>query len=189
MLRRWVLPTIVLLATLALSACSPSMLSKQNSSNFKEQLYIDARLNFAIKHPLDWQLQAIPVSSPEYRTDTVAWAVKDLMHENSSVGTFLIRSTEADGQKTLPDLLSGFLATRPELKSSQIENVEYPAGKALKLLGHDTDSGRLTIALKGRQRDFIISLDFPTDRFDELLPIFEEMVASFVEIVHPADEK
>ena len=185
MLRRRILTIIILLATLVLCACSPSLFSKQSSSNFKEQLYIDARLNFAIKHPLDWQHLAVPVSLPEYRADTVTWAVKDPMQENASVGTFLIRSTLVDGQKTLPDLLSDFLSTMPELKSSQVENTEYPAGKALKLLGHDTDRGRLMIALKGQQRDFIISLDFSSDRFDKILPIFEEIVASFVEIVRP----
>jgi hypothetical protein len=63
--------------------------------------------------------------------------------------------------------------------------VAYPAGQALKMLGHDADRGRLTIALKGQQRDFIIALNFPSDRFDELLPIFDEIVASFVEIANP----
>jgi hypothetical protein len=162
---------------------------KQSSSSFKEQYYVDARLNFAIKHPLDWQQQVIPVSSPEYRTDTVIWAIKDLQQKSTGIGRFLIRSAPNDEQKSLPDLLSDFLSTMPELKSKLVEKIEYPAGTALKMLGHDEDRGRLTIALKGRQHDFIISLNFPSNRFDDLLPIFEEIIASFVELDSPNSGK
>ncbi|HEY5673541.1 MAG TPA: hypothetical protein VIR78_07545 [Malonomonas sp.] len=175
----------MLLVTL-LPLCACSMISgKQSSSDFNEQLYVDARLNFAIKHPLDWRQQQVPVSQPEYRADTVTWVIKDLQQQSTVVGTFLIRSTVADKQKLLPDLLSEFLSTRPELKTGRVTEVTYPAGPALKMLGHDLDRGRLTIALKGQQRDFIISLNYPSDRFDDLLPIFEEIADSFVEILSP----
>lgn len=161
------------------------MLSKQSFRSYKEQFYVSARLNFAIKHPLDWQQQLIPVASPDYRADTVVWVIKDLPQKTTGLGRFLVTSTAADAEKNLPDLLNDFLSTLPELKSKLVETIDYPAGAALKLLGHDEDRGHLTIALKGRQRDFIISLDFPSNRFDELLPIFEETVDSFVEIDSP----
>lgn len=179
----------LLLATTVLSACSSTFLSKRNSSNYKEQLYIDARLYFAIKHPLNWKLQTIPVSLPEYNADTITWVAVDPLQKTASVGTFQIRSEAGDENKTLPDLLSSFLATMPELNSGLVENIEHPAGAALKLVGHDDDRGRLTIAIKGQQRDFIISLDYPSNRFDDLLPVFEEIVASFVEILRPATEQ
>ena len=175
---------LLLLTLLTLSACS-LVPNKQSFRSYKEQFYVNARLNFAIKHPLDWQQQVIPVASPEYRADTVAWVIKDLPDKTTGVGRFLVISTAAAAEKKLPELLDDFLATLPELNSKLVENIDYPAGAALKLLGHDDDRGHLTIALKGRQRDFIISLDFPSNRFDELLPIFEETVESFVEIDSP----
>ncbi|MCK4621701.1 MAG: hypothetical protein KAT62_05735 [Desulfuromonadales bacterium] len=166
-----------------ISACVPSTLGKQPIRDISEQLYIDARLDFAVKHPLDWQRLKIPVSSPEYRTDTVRWQVKYLGKLNHGNGEMLIQSRLADPQKKLPDLLNAYLSSQPELKSSKVENFKHPAGPALKLLGHDEKQGMLAIALKGQRRDFIIALDCPANHFDELLPIFQDIVDSFVEIV------
>ncbi|NOQ51046.1 MAG: hypothetical protein GQ578_02345 [Desulfuromonadaceae bacterium] len=168
-----------------ISACVPSMLGKQPAQDIKEQLYIDARLDFAIKHPLDWQRLKIPVSSPKYRADTVRWQVKYLGKLNHGNGEMLIQSRLADPEKSLENLLSAYLSNRPELKSSKVENFKHPAGPALKLLAHDEKQGMLVIALKGQHRDFIVALDYPSNRFDELLPIFQDIVNSFVEIVRP----
>lgn len=165
-----------------LSGCLSTLLN-QPAGDINEQLYIDARLGFAIKHPLDWLLVQIPVSSPKYRADTILWKIKDLKQQHLDVGEIMIISRTADPKKQLPDLLSSYLSSERELKSSKVENFDHPSGPALKLLGHDDNRGRLTIALKGQSRDFIISLDFPTSRFDELLPVFEDIVASFVEVV------
>lgn len=162
------------------------LMNKQSSQNINEQFYIDARLDFAIKHPLAWQRVQIPVSSPQYRADMVRWKIKGIKQQNLGSGEMLIISQPADPKKSLPDLLSSYLSAASELKSSQVESLKHPSGPALRLLGHDDQLGRLTLALKGKKRDFIISLDFPSNRFDELLPIFEEIVNSFVEVVRPA---
>lgn len=98
----------------------------------------------------------------------------------------LIRSLPADDNKNLPDLLSSYLAAEPELIVGKVEEITLPSGPALKLLGHDDSLGRLTIVLKGQNHDFIISLVSPSSRFDELLPIFQDVVSSFVEVVRPA---
>ena len=90
-----------------------------------------------------------------------------------------------DKEADLVDLLSSFLSSQPELQTGRTEPMNHPAGSALKLLGHDTVRGRLTIALKGQQNDFIISLEYPSAKFDELLPIFQEIVDSFTEIIRP----
>jgi hypothetical protein len=164
------------------------MMSGGPTNSFSEQLYIDARLEFAIKHPLDWERLQIPVSSPEYRTDTVRWQVKDPEGQDRGIGEMLIRSLPADPKRQLPDLLSSYLADLPELKAGQTEEIEMAVGPALKLLGHDEKQGRLTIATKGQQHDYIISLEYPSSRFDELLPIFQDIVNSFTEVLRPVDQ-
>lgn len=177
---------LLICCSILLTGCGSSFLNKQPTQDFSEQLYMNARLDFAIKHPLDWKRLQIPVSSPKYRADTIKWRVAGINQQSNDAGMMLIRSQLSDKSKTLPDLLSSYLAGESELKSSLVENFEHPAGPALKLLGHDEKQGHLIIALKGQQRDFIISLDFPSNRFAELLPIFTDIVNSFVEVVRPA---
>ncbi len=182
---RLILPLVLLCCSMLLSGCMSSLIGKQSSQNFKEQLYIDARLDFAIQHPLDWQLRQVPVSSTQYRADTVRWTIKEIKEQQRGAGEILIRSRIADPGQELEDLLNSYLSGQAELESGLVEKFDHPAGPALKLLGHDTQRGHLTVALKGQRRDFIIALDFPSGRFDELLPIFEDIVDSFVEVVKP----
>ncbi len=178
---------LILGSTFLLTGCIPKMLSKQLKKNINEQLYIDARLDFAIKHPLDWQRIKVPVSSPEYRQDTVLWKVPDIQERGT--GKMLIRSRPIDPNLPVAELLSVFLAGEPHLEQGDVEELTLPAGQALKLTGHDENQGRLTIALKGQARDFIISLECPSNSFDELLPVFQEIFDSFVEVVKPETQE
>jgi len=175
----------LILVLLLLSGCQSALLKKINPTEFSEQLYIDAKLNFAIKHPANWKRVKIPVSSPEFKADTVRWQIENPRKETDSFGNMLIQSLPGNKKADLPDLLSDFLADKPELTSGQAKSFEHSAGSALKFLGRDVDRGRLTIALKGQQHDFIISLDYPNNRFDELLPVFQDIVASFSELIRP----
>lgn len=177
--------TIFISLILTLSGCQSALLNKVQMNEFSEELYIDAKLNFAIKHPVNWKRVKIPVSSPEFRADTVCWKIENPRKETDNVGKMVIQSLPRNGKMGLPDLLSNFLADKPELKSGQAENFEHAAGSALKFIGRDVDRGRLTIALKGQQHDFIISLDYPNSRFEELLPVFQDIVASFSEVIRP----
>lgn len=182
LLRKILNNTLLVLLLLVLSACSIAEMKAKLTDNYNEQLYVDAQLGFAIKHPLDWQREQIPASSPEYRVDVIRWQVKDLKQQNRSTGAMLIRSHPGDPETVPADLLTSYLAGLPTLKLSTVEKFAHPAGKALKLVGYDDQLGRLTVALKGDRRDFIISLDYPSSRFDELLPMFQDIVDSFVEI-------
>lgn len=159
-------------------------MKKLPQAEVKEQLYIDAGLNFAIKHPLNWQIVKIPVSSPEYKADKVFWQIDGPRQQDSIVGNMLIQRLPAENV-SLPDRLSHFLESRPELTSGQVDSFDHSAGHALKLLGHDKDRGRLTIALRGQQQDFIISLSCLNNQFIELLPIFQDIMDSFTEIIRP----
>ena len=178
---------IFLSFSLALLGCQSSLLRKIQPNEFSEQLYIDAKLNFAIKHPLNWTREIIPVSSPKHRDDSVSWIVGALDNQNNDIGHMLIKRFPSNNKKELPDILSNFLADKSELKSGQTEEFDHPAGAALKFVGHNTNRGILMIALRGKQQNFIISLDYPSIRFAELLPIFQDIVSSFSEINKPTD--
>ena len=180
MAKIFVYSLIILLAT----GCQTALMKQLPKTDFEEQLYIDAELNFAIKHPLNWKRIKTPVSSPGYRADTVQWQIEDPQQQSSFAGSMLIRSLPS-GDKNLPEQLSQFLENRPELQSGQVNSFEHPAGQGLKLLGHDKNHGRLTIALQGQQHDFIIALSCLNNKFDQLLPVFQDIVDSFSEIVRP----
>jgi len=185
MLKR--LKLLLLLGSIPLlfSACVGSMMSKEPQKEYKEQLYVDARLNFALNHPLTWKRQQLPVSSPEYRADSVVWHIFDPQEKGAAFGDMLIRCTPTDPEVTLPDLLQSYLAELPEMKTGKTESFPHPVGNALKILGQAQDRSRLTIALKGQRQDFIISFDVPSSRFDELQPVFLDIIDSFIEVVHP----
>ena len=174
--------------TLPLFGCQSELLNKIKPNEFNEQYYIDAKLNFAIKHPLNWKRIKIPVSSPKYRANTILWQIENPHKKSSVIGNMLIQSLVRDEKTDLPDLLSHFLIDKPELTSGQTEQFEHPAGLALKLLGHDADRGHLTIALQGQQHDFIISLNYPNNKFDTLLPVFQDIINSFTEITRTANK-
>ncbi len=176
-----------LLLVIMVAGCQSTLLQKFKPNEFNEQFYIDAKLNFAIKHPLEWKRVIIAVSAPEYLDNTVLWKVENPLNKSSVVGTMLIQSSVGNSNIDLPDILSSFLAEQPELTAGQATQLQHPAGAALKLLGRDIDRGRLTIALQGKQHNFIISLDYPNDQFDKLLPVFQDIVASFTEIIRSED--
>ncbi len=177
------LVSICILFLLMLVGCQSLLLKTLQPNEFNEQLYINAKLSFAIKHPLDWVMTTTPVSSPNYRNDTVIWKVKNPNIKTDIVGTMLIRSNPTTKGTDLADILSSFLSNQPELTSGQASKFKHSAGNALKLVGHDIKQGRLTIALQGQLHDFVISLDYPNDKFNKLLPVFNDIVASFTEIV------
>lgn len=179
-----------LLIPLLLSGCLPASLQKQLSGNdYNEQLYVNAALGFSVLHPLAWQRLELPVSSPQYRADSIRWQVLDPEHKSNVTGEMLIRSLAPDVDRSLLKLLDDFLQQQPALNSREIENFRHPSGEALRLVGHDDRRGHLIIALKGAQHDFIIAIDFPSRRFAELLPFFENVVTSFSEIPPPSESQ
>ncbi len=171
-----------------LTGCQSGLWKENISTKNKEQLYVDAKLNFAIKHPLEWKRVTLPVSSPEFKADRVRWTFNNLSEKNAGVGNMLIQSFPRDKYSDLQDLLCRFLADRPELKSGQAETFIHPSGSAIMLLGHDMNRGRLTVALKGQLRDFIIALDCPSEKFNELLPVFQDIIDSFTEVIRPGSD-
>ena len=92
-----------------------------------EQLYLDAKLNFSIKHPLDWERISIPPSSPEFRADTVRWKISNPLWKENAVGDMLVRSMPGLENRQLADLLSDFLSVQPQLEAHCVLLVMTPA--------------------------------------------------------------
>lgn len=166
----------------------PSMLSTKLKKSVSEQLYIDARHDFSIQHPLDWKLLQLPVSSPDYRSDTVRWQIPAAQKQDSDLGEMLIRSFPSTPDKELTELLNTFLEAIPETKAGQVDEITLPAGTALKYSSADENRSYLTIAIKGEVQNFIISYTYPSIWSKKLLPTFQQVVASFREVNGPADQ-
>jgi len=167
------------------AGCLGSMNSDPPTRNFKEQLYLDARLNFSIQHPLDWQRLQKPVSAIDYRPDTIVWSIQDPEKKLPGSGNMLIRALPHDPTQQLPDRLDAFLEDLRILKSQPAEPFSHPAGKAQVLRTQNDDDGWLIIAIKGQQQDYIISINFTAENFNSLLPVFLDIVGSFLEVVPP----
>lgn len=167
-----------------LAGCQSSLMEKLPKNEIEEQLYINAELNFEIQHPLDWTRKTIPVSSPIYSANTVYWQINNPADQNSSAGRMLIQSLPS-GKDSLSARLSHFLSKKPEFHSGQATQFKHSAGEALKLLGKGARNSHLTLVIQGQQHDFIISLNYPKESFDELLPIFQQVIDSFSERIRP----
>ena len=184
MLKRLSLYLLLTAAPFLLSACFGSLNSGQTTS-FKEQLYIDARLNFSIKHPLDWQRQQIPVSSLDYRPDTIIWRIQDPEKQYPGFGQMLIRAMPTDPAKTLDSLMLDNMIDYAQFDPADKRPLTHPAGDALILQGHEKNLGWMFLAIKGQKQDFFISINFPASGFDQLLPVFQDIVDSFSEVLPP----
>jgi hypothetical protein len=181
---KWIYCSLLILF---LAGCQSSLMKNLPANEIEEQLYINAELNFAIQHPLDWARKVIPVSSPMYSANTIYWQIGGPTEHSSSIGRMLLQSLPS-GKDSLPDRLSHFLSEKPELRSGQTTQLKHPAGEALKLLGQDAKNRHLTLVIQGQQHDFIISLSYPKENFEELLPIFQQVVDSFSEIIRPDND-
>jgi len=186
-----VLIQLLLLGTILffLNGCFGGMDTGQASPNFKEQQYIDARLNFSIKHPLAWQRIQVPVSSIDFRPDTIIWRIQDPENNYPESGEMLIRATPATSGRKLADVLNAYLDDLQLPGVRLIKPFAHPAGKSLISEGYDEDQGWMVLALQGQHQDFIISIDFPARNFSHLLPVFLDIVGSFVELGPPAPEQ
>lgn len=176
------------LLVLTLAGCQSAIMEKLPANDFEEQLYINAELNFAIKHPLNWIREITPVSSPAFKGDTVHWRIGDPADQKTTPGNMRVQSIPTP-KFSLTDQLSRFLSDKPALQSGQTSPFDHSAGEALKYSQQETHTCHLIFVIKGKQRDFIISLDYPKESCDKLLPIFNEVVDSFSEILRPASER
>jgi len=178
----------LLLCCLLTAGCSMSMqeLEQQLESSFSEQLYLDARLEFALSHPLDWQRLQTPVSSPGYRADRVRWQIMD--SQKSVCGEMQVISLAADPNRLLLELLDSANPPQSEPLSGTIEHIDLPIGPALQRQAQFPEHNRLTTAVKGHGKDFIISFSYPANQAEQFRPVFAKILASFNDLSCPPDQ-
>lgn len=179
---------LLLSCCLLMLGCSLSSLNldQQIEPNLSEQLYLDARLEFALSHPLNWQRLHTPVSSPAYRADRVRWQIID--SQQQSCGEMLVTSLNADQDRSLKHLLFSDDPQRAGLPTDLPVPLELPAGPALQLQNQFPEHARLTAAIKGQGKDFIVDFIYPANRSDQLLPIFRRILDSIRDLSNHPDQ-
>ncbi len=99
-----------------LMGCHPKVPDDMDVVSRKEQFYIDARHKFTINHPQNWQKVFIPVSSTEYREDTVIWTQ---MNQGTEVLRFTITTQDKKNYKDLASFSQSMLQSMGYLTSKE----------------------------------------------------------------------
>ncbi len=175
------LAAIFLLATVC-GCASPS----NNSAAIiaaDEQVYIDLKQGFALVIPATWKREKIPVSSPQYRSDTVNWI---LFSGKSKIGTLQIRALGHPDQSSPQDYLCDFLNEQNELHHSETIELEHSAGQVLRLNGEETDYRVIYLVIEGEKLSYLAAFKISAKAHDDLLPSVEKVIKSF-SILHPSD--
>ena len=174
----------LLLFSLLLAGCSAAELNQNLGPEYSEQLYIDARHEFAVKHPLDWQKVQFPVSDPDFLPDAVYWQIgdpKDSAQEQPQA-LLLIRCLPLDDNINLASRLNSNLTHQQDAALISREILTLPAGEALKQLEKTANRDVLSVIIRGSRQDFILTLNAPTMTSGRLMPIFMEILDSFIEL-------
>ena len=160
--------------------CSSQLatMKRQLLYDYSEQLYVDAPRGFAIKHPLAWQREEAAAGMDNGPNQGVRWQIRPVAGEQQ-IGEMRIISLAGEFQTGAQAVLETFRA--PPYPSSP-QAYRHPAGEALRLVEIDLKTRRNTIALEGRQRDFVISFTYPQEQHETLQPIVHDVLSSFTEI-------
>lgn len=178
---RLTLLLIFSLPAILLAGCQSMLMSKMQGPGYEEQLYVNAGQNFTIKHPLQWSSIQVPVSSPQYQPNRTAWTTTDPTAENDLSGTMQILTFPA-GIKPAHERLNDFLATLDEKTTEQQVPAANDKETDLQYVGKSAVNGYLIAILKGKHSDYLVAFDFPVEQFDNILPVFKDVIDSFSEI-------
>ncbi len=171
---------LILLLLVLLSGCSNlTTMKKQLLNDYNEQLYIDAQLGFSVKHPLEWQREPLAETAPGDHADSVRWLIGASAELSQKSSEMLIRSFPGGWHASPGELLRKWLSAEEAIQGVALS---HSVGPALQLLNKGPKTSRAIIAIEGEQRDFIIALTCPSSRLDDLLPVFNDTVKSFVEV-------
>lgn len=167
-----------LLMTLACTGCMGKT-SPAEESILEEELYIDAKMGFTVLHPLPWERLKIPVSSPSYRQDSVAWEIPDEEEPGRMlIRTYPILATAAE----LPDLPKSFLENKQEHSSGETESFIHAAGEAVAVTVNFLNHTERVYAIQGKKQAYILSFYLNTVNFAEQSSLFERISKSFREL-------
>lgn len=175
-------PIIFLLALGALTALLVSGCSSSSKDSVwhKKQAYIDARLQFSISYPQSWGTsQAVP-DLGSYSVDSVSWEIRNDELNDQDDLVLTVVSLPRSGVITGPDVLDEVLTDiYPNLTFTDRKNVEIPAGSAIMLTGHTPQTTFRGWSISGNKRDYLLIAVSSPEKFNEYLPLFEEVTESF----------
>ncbi len=183
-MRRFFLFTTIL--CLFMLGCQKPLPQQELTSKTDEQLYVDAKHEFAIKHPQNWQIIYIPVSSPKYRENRVVWNISS---EGNCPGELSV--------VTLPKHNTGAIAQWLETESGilhitkepQVMAYRHPIGPAKAVIWQQGCEQYQSIAISGQHHDFVVTLKYPTAQWRLIDASFHDTVDSLQEILSPAPGK
>lgn len=170
-----------------LAGCQSGLMSNLPTTDFEEQLYINAEMNFAIKHPLAWQPVLVPVSSPAYQTNRFRWTITDPTRKDALSGEMQIQAFPP-GNGTVNDRLKAYLGGQEDEIDGQSSPLDHHLEPALEFIGRSAATGYLVAVLQGRDHLFLIAFSYPLDHFDDLSPVFRDVIGSFTEIIRTEQE-
>lgn len=163
-------------ALLLLSGCQPSIPSTPEKFGKEEQLYIDARHGFSINHPQSWRIVTIPVSSPDYREDTVIWEITGSEPQSTF---FAITQATISGYSDLEAF------NRAMLKATYVnhgipkanQKIRRPSGKII-----HSDLEIIYISLSRPHHYYHLSLSGPKPIAPETADIIDSIAGSLREL-------
>jgi len=173
---RWLLLGGALLGVLLAFGCGAR--PGTSGESLKKTYYFDAELQFAIETPSQWRMSRGDGKEPE--SCTVRWQAAAPAGEGGPAAQATVFAcpaarwpTGADGMRT------ELLTAHPGLTLGPREALAPPAGGAEILEGHDASRHYLVTLLPTEERGYIVILSAPIVSFEELRPLFEEILASF----------
>ena len=158
-----------------LVSCQPSIPEDPGGRAGQEQLYIDARRGFTINHPQSWKKILIPVSSPEFREDTVVWKLKT---RNQEPALFSISSVAISDFSDLQQF-SEHTFTRMYKELDVNQNQQQKSAVSMLLSSKDKEILYINLAL--RQHYYHLSLASPKIN-KQMKAIFTGITQSLQEI-------
>lgn len=172
------LTTILLLIVTA--GCINKAVPNEETENAQdEQLYIDAEMGFTILHPLHWEKIQLPVSSPDYRQDTLSWEIPGA-GETARMDIRVF--SEQSSEMRLEDLLQEFMLDKPEHSSEEIVPYQHVAGETIVTTIYYPEHAQRLFAILGDKQTFILSFFASSEGFVEYLSLFEKIAESFREL-------
>lgn len=171
---------VTLLAILVMSICAgcAKKTTSEEEQSLDEQLYVDAEHGFTVLHPLSWKRQRLPVSSPNYRKDSITWKIPDTQEP----GTMLIRVyPEAGPSSGATDLIEAFLASRPEHSAEEAVPFKHTAGEAVSMTVYYPNHSERLYVIRGEKNVYLLSFSLNSEAFDEQLSQFDRIAKSLRE--------
>ena len=161
----------VIIITTTLGCASPG--NKKTSSGLDEEAYIDFKQGFSLVVPSAWKRQRIPVSSPQYQTNTVKWLIN-----NSG-------AAKDDFQVSIQDTFSlheyvAKLDNDPFRLNGKIsKSIQHSVGQVLRWESEDNLEKIILLAIMSQNRTYVITSKIALTRSEKLLPTIEKVFSSF----------